>query len=49
VESSHLGMGVNPAVLYVLADRLSQAEGAWRPFDRSSGWKSMAYGAATYV
>jgi hypothetical protein len=49
VESSHLGMGVNPAVLHVLADRLSQAEGAWRPFDRSSGWKSMAYGAATYV
>ena len=34
VRASHLGLGVNPFALYALADRLAQAEGAWRPFDR---------------
>ena len=33
VESSHLGYGHNPLVLYVIADRLAQKEGAWRAFD----------------
>ncbi|HVC03720.1 MAG TPA: hypothetical protein VND88_03500 [Candidatus Acidoferrales bacterium] len=32
VYGSHLGLGHNPAVLWVLADRLAQAEGAWHPF-----------------
>jgi alpha-beta hydrolase superfamily lysophospholipase len=32
VYGSHLGMGHNPAVLWVVADRLAQPEGAWRPF-----------------
>jgi pimeloyl-ACP methyl ester carboxylesterase len=32
VRGSHLGMGHNPAVLIVVADRLSQPERAWRPF-----------------
>ena len=35
VYASHLGLGVNPAVLYAVADRLAQAEGSWEPFDRS--------------
>jgi pimeloyl-ACP methyl ester carboxylesterase len=35
VESSHVGMGFNAAVLYAVADRLAQAEGEWAPFDRS--------------
>ena len=35
VHASHFGMGVNPAVLYAIADRLAQPEGAWRPFERS--------------
>lgn len=35
VEASHIGLGVNPAVLYAVADRLAQPEGAWQPFDRS--------------
>lgn len=35
VFASHLGMGANASVLYALADRLSQPEGAWKPFDRS--------------
>ena len=32
VLASHVGMGFNPAALYVLADRLGQPEGEWRPF-----------------
>ncbi|HVC40629.1 MAG TPA: hypothetical protein VND54_01495 [Candidatus Saccharimonadales bacterium] len=32
VYSSHLGMGHNAAVLWIIADRLGQPEGAWRPF-----------------
>jgi hypothetical protein len=42
VESSHCGMGFHPAVVYAVADRLSQAEGAWKPFDRN-GWRSLVY------
>lgn len=34
VEGSHLGLGVNPAVLLVIADRLAQPEDDWRPFER---------------
>jgi hypothetical protein len=32
VYSSHLGLGHNPAVLWVIADRLAQPEGTWQPF-----------------
>jgi pimeloyl-ACP methyl ester carboxylesterase len=32
VRGSHLGLGHNPAVLYVVADRLAQPEGRWAPF-----------------
>jgi len=32
VPGSHLGLGFNPTVMWVLADRLSQAEDAWEPF-----------------
>ena len=35
VRSSHLGMGMNPMALYVVADRLAQPLGRWRPFDAS--------------
>jgi pimeloyl-ACP methyl ester carboxylesterase len=42
VFASHLGLGVNPAVLYAIADRLAQPEGAWKPFDRS-GWRALVY------
>jgi pimeloyl-ACP methyl ester carboxylesterase len=35
VHSSHLGMGLNPLVLYALADRLAQDPRAWRRFDRA--------------
>jgi pimeloyl-ACP methyl ester carboxylesterase len=32
VRGSHLGLACNPAVLWLLADRLGLAEGSWRPF-----------------
>jgi hypothetical protein len=32
VQSSHCGMGHHPGVLLVIADRLAQADGAWRPY-----------------
>jgi len=33
--ASHVGIGVNPAALWAIADRLAQAEGQFRQFDRS--------------
>lgn len=33
--ASHVGLGVNPAALWAVADRLAQAEGEFRQFDRS--------------
>lgn len=32
VRASHIGLGVNPTVMIALADRLSQPEGEWKPF-----------------
>jgi pimeloyl-ACP methyl ester carboxylesterase len=34
VESSHLGLVFHPAVLAIVADRLSQREGRWQPYAR---------------
>ena len=42
VESSHCGMGHHPAAVYAVADRLAQAEGQWKPFQRN-GWRSLVY------
>lgn len=42
VESSHLGLGAHPAVLYAIADRLAQPEGHWDPFHRD-GWRRLVY------
>ena len=33
--ASHIGLGVNPAALWAVADRLAQPEGEFRHFDRS--------------
>jgi pimeloyl-ACP methyl ester carboxylesterase len=41
VHGSHCGLGVNPAVLTAVADRLAQKPGQWRPFERNAlkhGW-----------
>ncbi len=32
VFASHIGLGVNPSVMYAIANRLAQADGAWQPF-----------------
>ncbi len=42
VEGSHCGLGHNPLAVWVIADRLAQPEGEWRPFDRS-GLKQLLY------
>jgi pimeloyl-ACP methyl ester carboxylesterase len=46
VIASHCGLGVNPMVMYAIADRLAQAEGEWQKFDRS-GWRSMVFRTVT--
>ena len=42
VPGSHCGLGVNPIVLYAVADRLAQPEFEWKPFDRK-GLRSFMY------
>jgi hypothetical protein len=42
VKGSHCGLGVNPTVLWAIADRLALPEGEWKPFERS-GIKSFVY------
>jgi pimeloyl-ACP methyl ester carboxylesterase len=41
--ASHIGIGVNAAALWAVADRLAQPEGQFRPFDRSGPF-AIAYG-----
>ena len=36
VRSSHTGMGFHADTLAIIADRLAQAEGAWRPYRRAA-------------
>ncbi|WP_245301934.1 alpha/beta hydrolase [Bradyrhizobium sp. LTSP885] len=43
--ASHVGLGVNPAALWAIADRLAQPEGEFRHFDRSGPF-AIAYGPA---
>ena len=42
VLGSHCGLGINPAVLYAVADRLAQTEDGWGPFERT-GWRAAVY------
>jgi pimeloyl-ACP methyl ester carboxylesterase len=42
--ASHIGLGVNAAALWAVADRLAQTEGEFHPFDRSGPF-AIAYGA----
>lgn len=41
--ASHVGLGVNAAALWAVADRLAQTEGEFHPFDRSGPF-AIAYG-----
>jgi pimeloyl-ACP methyl ester carboxylesterase len=42
VPGSHVGLGFNAAVMWVLANRLAQAEGEWKPFE-PDGWAGNVY------
>jgi pimeloyl-ACP methyl ester carboxylesterase len=42
--ASHIGLGVNPAALWAVADRLAQPEGEFWPFDRAGPF-AIAYAA----
>ena len=43
--ASHIGLGVNPAALWAVADRLAQAEGEFKQFGRSGPF-AIAYASA---
>jgi hypothetical protein len=42
IEKLQAEMAVNPAVVFAIADRLSQPAGAWIPFHRN-GWRSLIF------
>ncbi len=42
IPASHIGIGVNPLAIRVVADRLAQAEGEWKPF-KASGLSRFGY------
>lgn len=44
VISSHVGLGIHPAVLFAIADRLAEDPNDWRPFSRA-GWRRLVYPA----
>lgn len=48
VHASHIGLGMNPAALYAIADRLAQPHGSWQRFDRDGlpGLKKLLYRSA---
>ena len=41
IDSSHFGLGHNPATMVVLADRLAQDIDFWRPFDPPRGLRRL--------
>jgi pimeloyl-ACP methyl ester carboxylesterase len=47
VPGSHVGLGFNAAVLWIVADRLAQPDGQWRPFE-ASGPLGYAYRMLTH-
>ena len=48
VRGSHCGLGVNPSVLYAVADRLAQPDGAWARFKRD-GMRAWVYPSAGHA
>jgi dienelactone hydrolase len=46
--ASHVGLGVNPAALWAVADRLAQAQGQFAQFDRSGPF-AIAYAPAEHA
>lgn len=44
IASSHIGIGMHPASLLAVADRLALPEGEWQPFDRTaSPWRKACF------
>lgn len=41
VYGSHMGLGHNPSVIWLIANRLAQPEGEWQPIDQNSLPKSL--------
>jgi len=39
-----VGLGIHPAVLFAIADRLAEDPNDWRPFSRA-GWRRLVYPA----
>lgn len=46
VHASHLGMPTHPDVLGIVAERLAQPEGRWRPYARRRGLRSRPTGSS---
>ena len=42
VRGSHCGMTLNPSIWFLIAERLSQPAGSWRPFEVHA-WKRLLY------
>ena len=47
VSGSHTGLGYNPAVVYLIADRLGQPDGAWAPFEIPRFYRGIIRSVAT--
>lgn len=43
VLASHCGIGLNPSAWWVVADRLAQEPGAWKPFERKRGLHGLLF------
>ncbi|MGH8820876.1 MAG: alpha/beta hydrolase, partial [Rhodoferax sp.] len=43
VIASHVGLGLNPSAWWAVADRLAQAEGRWKPFERKGGLHGLVF------
>jgi hypothetical protein len=41
VIGSHTGLGHNPQVVWIVADRLAQAENKWQPYKKTQIQKSV--------
>ena len=46
VRGSHVGLGHNPAVIYVIADRLAQPEGYWKHFVAPAAYRRIITAAS---
>lgn len=47
VHASHMGLGMNPLALYVVADRLAQKPGHWQPFEAAHGMRKWLFKTTT--